>query len=188
MVHTAGIDTPSLGGALRGTRARVRDDVELTRFIRDEHPRIVRMLSLYCGDRELAADLAQEALARACRDWSKVSSLESPGAWVRRVAINLANSAARRRKVHSKAQDLLTREERQPPDGPDVASAVAVRAALAALPPRARMAIVLRYFADLSVADSAAAMGCAEGTVKALTFEGINLLRQSGLIEVEADE
>lgn len=179
MVHTS--DAAFVGGVVPGLRARIDHDAELTAFIRVEHPRLVGMLALYCGDRDVAADLAQEALARACRDWDKVSALECPGAWTRRVAINLANSAARRRKVHLRAQELLSSEGRLPGGDGDDADAIAVRAALATLPPRARMAVVLRYFADLSVADTARAMGCAEGTVKALTFEGINLLRRAGL-------
>jgi RNA polymerase sigma factor (sigma-70 family) len=62
---------------------------------------------------------------------------------------------------------------------------VAVRAAVAALPPRQRAAIVLRYFADLSVRVTAAVMGCAEGTVKALTSKAISALRARGLVDDE---
>jgi len=57
-----------------------------------------------------------------------------------------------------------------------------VRAGLRALPDRQRLAVVLRYFADLSVADTAAAIGCPEGTVKTLTREAIRALRGAGLI------
>ncbi|CAN5435410.1 hypothetical protein BH23ACT7_BH23ACT7_03670 [soil metagenome] len=47
-------------------------------FCHREHRRLVGALTLYCGDAELARDLAQEALARACRDWSKVSRMAAP--------------------------------------------------------------------------------------------------------------
>jgi len=55
-------------------------------FCHREHRRLVGALTLYCGDAELARDLAQEALARACRDWSKVSRMAAPGAYVHRRA------------------------------------------------------------------------------------------------------
>jgi RNA polymerase sigma factor (sigma-70 family) len=51
---------------------------------------------------------------------------------------------------------------------------------VAGLPPRQRAAVVLRYFADLSVAETAAAMGCAQGTIKALTSQGLGTLRSRG--------
>jgi RNA polymerase sigma factor (sigma-70 family) len=62
------------------------------------------------------------------------------------------------------------------PSGADVADAVAVRAAVATLPRRERAAIVLRYFADLSVNDTAAVMRCRPGTVKSLTSHAITKL------------
>lgn len=154
----------------------VEDDPRIA-FVQREHPRIVGALALYCGDLDLAEELAQEALARACRDWSHVSTLRAPGAWAHRVAINLANSWFRRRKAeqrararHGPSDDGVGREA-------DAADVLALRQAVAALPPRQRAAVVLRYFSDLPVADVAAAMGCAEGTVKALTSKGIANLR-----------
>lgn len=186
MVHTARLGAPYVHDVAAPVPCTRDTGAELTAFIRTEQPRLVGMLALYCGDRELAADLVQEALARACRDWGVVSGLESPGGWVRRVAINLANSAARRQKVHARAYESLVHGTAVAEENDD-AGAIALRSALAKLPPRARMAVVLRYFDDLSVADTAKAMGCAEGTVKALTFEGINLLRRAGLGEVVAD-
>jgi len=59
----------------------------------------------------------------------------------------------------------------------DHADRLAVRAAVAGLPDRQRAALVLRYFADLSLADTAEAMGCAPGTVKALTHQALAGLR-----------
>lgn len=55
-------------------------------FFLVEYPRLVPMLSAWCGDRETAQDLAQDALVQAEARWSDVAVLDSPGAWVRRVA------------------------------------------------------------------------------------------------------
>src|SRR4051794_33589310 len=73
------------------------DDVD--GFCRREWPRLVGALSLFTGDADLAEELAQETLARVCRDWRRVSQLAAPGAWAHRVAINLARSHFRHRAV-----------------------------------------------------------------------------------------
>jgi RNA polymerase sigma-70 factor (sigma-E family) len=157
----------------------VADEDPRAAFVRREHPRLVGALSLYCGDLDVAEEVAQEALARACRDWSRLAGMRSPGAWTHRVAINLANSWYRRRSAeqrararHGPSDDGVGREA-------DSADVLAVRQAVAALPRRQRAAVVLRYFSDLPVTEVADALGCAEGTVKALTHKGIaNLRRQ----------
>jgi RNA polymerase sigma factor (sigma-70 family) len=148
-------------------------------FCRREWPRLVGALSLFTGDADLAEELAQETLARVCRDWRKVSQLAAPGAWAHRVAINLARSYFRHRAVvrkHTSALAAIATVD------DDTASALAVRHAVAQLPVRQRSALVLRYFADLSVAETADAMRCPEGTVKTLTRQAILALRDQGLV------
>jgi RNA polymerase sigma factor (sigma-70 family) len=163
------------------------EQTELSAFCRREWPRLVGTLSLYTGDGDLAQELAQETLARVCRDWRTVSRLAAPGAWAHQVALNLARSQFRRRAVARRLDPRAAAPDRV--DAPDVASAVAIRDALRRLPDRQRMAIVLRYFADLSVADTATAMRCPPGTVKTLTREAIIGLRSAGLIsETDTDE
>lgn len=137
------------------------------------HPRLVRSLALYCGDARTGEDLAQEALALAFRDWSTVKQTDHPEAWVHRVGMNLAHSWFRRARIG--------RERTQPtdPDRPDEPETrLTVRAAVASLPRRQRQALVLRYFVDLSIRDTATAMQCAEGTVRALSSQAIDALRQ----------
>ncbi len=155
-------------------------DADVATFCRREWPRLVGSLSLFTGDRDLAQELAQETLARVCRDWRKVSTLDAPGAWAHRVALNLARSHFRHRAVARRHASRL--EALAHTDEPDAASAIAVRAAVARLPLRPRTALVLRYFADLSVAETAEAMRCPEGTVKTLTRQAILTLRTAGLI------
>jgi RNA polymerase sigma factor (sigma-70 family) len=155
---------------------------EVSAFCRREWPRLVGSLSLFTGDGDLAQELAQETLARVCRDWHKVSSLDAPGAWAHRVALNLARSHFRHRAVARRHTSRLVAAAEARADEPDAATAVAVRAAVAELPLRQRTALVLRYFADLSVAETAETMRCPEGTVKTLTRSAILALRTAGLI------
>jgi RNA polymerase sigma-70 factor (ECF subfamily) len=163
------------------------DREDLASVCRREWPRLVGSLSLYTGDRHLAEELAQEALARLCRDWSRVQSHDSPTAWVHRVAINLSRSHWRRVAVGRRAQRRLEAQHRSTADT-DVATALALRTAVAALPARQRAALVLRYFADLSVAETAAAMRCPEGTVKTLTRAAIAALRSQDLVADTRDQ
>lgn len=141
------------------------------------HPRLVKSLALFCGDASGAEELAQEALVRAWDRWPAVSQMANPEGWVFRVAFNLATSRARRRAVEARA--LAAAASAPPPGAPDVDDALAVRSAVAALPPRERAAIVLRYFADLPVNEVAAVMRCQPGTVKSLTSHAMAHLDRS---------
>lgn len=158
---------------------------QVERFCHREYPRLYGTLRLYCGDVWLAEELAQEALARAVRHWDTVSRMEAPGAWVHRVAINLANSAFRRSAAERRA--LRRAPLADSAEDPDNATVVAVRRAVAALPPRQREVVILRFFHDLPVRVAAERMGCAEGTVKGLLFDAIRSLRGQGL-EVTVDD
>lgn len=111
---------------------------------------------------------------RAWERWPEVVAADSPVAWVHRVAFNLATSRFRRRAVERRAYRRVAGADATA--GPDL-TAVVVRAAVTQLPERQRAALVLRYFADLSIDDSATAMDCAPGTVKALTNQAIASLR-----------
>ncbi|MEV4618595.1 SigE family RNA polymerase sigma factor [Asanoa sp. NPDC049573] len=126
---------------------------------------LTHQLFAHTGDLAEAQDVVQEAF---CRAWPRWSTLDDPGAWVRRVAWNLATSRWRR------ARRLLhltrgAREEHSPGPGPD---RVALRAALASLPERQRQAVVLFYLADVSIAEIAELTGAAEGTVKSWLHRG----------------
>jgi RNA polymerase sigma-70 factor (sigma-E family) len=144
-------------------------------FCRREHPRLVGTLSLYCGDVAVAEEIAQEALYRACRRWPQVAEMAAPGAWVHRVAVNLANSAYRRRRLERRV--AAGPPAPVDPDDPDVAGALVVRQAVAVLPRRQRAALVLRHFGGYSVAETAELLGVSEGAVKQLTHRAITALR-----------
>jgi RNA polymerase sigma-70 factor (sigma-E family) len=152
-------------------------DVELEAFIAAESPRLVGLLALYVGDAGLAEELAQEALIRLCQHWPRVRRMERPAGWLTRVALNLARSSWRRKAAERRALARCGPPMQESLD-PDVALTLAVRQAVAALPERQRRALVLRYYAQRSVEEAAADMGCAEGTVKSLTSKAIASLRR----------
>jgi RNA polymerase sigma factor (sigma-70 family) len=149
---------------------------DLVDFCRDQQSRLIGMLTLYCSNRDVAEELTQEVLARACLNWSKVRRMALPEAWTYRVAINLANSYFRRRRAEHRAKRKW--QGRSHDDGDvDHADAVAVRQAVARLPRRQKTTLVLRYFSDLSVSHVAELMECPESTVKTLTRRAIATLR-----------
>jgi DNA-directed RNA polymerase specialized sigma24 family protein len=71
-------------------------DAELSGFIETEYAKLVGVLGFYTGDPWVTEELAQESLVRLWQHWRKVRRLDSPSAWLHRVAINLANSRHRR--------------------------------------------------------------------------------------------
>jgi RNA polymerase sigma-70 factor, ECF subfamily len=136
---------------------------EFDSFFRIEYPKLVALGAAMTGSHESGRDLAQEALLRSYRDWNRLAGLEVPGAWVRRVLINLAIDARRTSRSHER-QLVPPPAETVTFDDPDVNGWwTAVRA----LPDRQRAVVVLHYLEDRSVADVASVLGIAEGTVKA---------------------
>lgn len=141
---------------------------------RREYPLVVRTAFLITGDREEAADVTQEAFARAYQHWRKVRTMDRPGAWLQRVASNLAISWRRRGRYRSRIAEV-------PEVGvhdPDVTDEVVLLEAMRLLTPAQRAAIVLRFYADQSVDQTARALGKRPGTVRALTAQGMARLRE----------
>ncbi len=134
-------------------------------FFLVEYPRLVPMLTAWCGDRETARDLAQDALVQAEARWTDVAVLDNPGAWVRRVALNRSSNEARRRRREAAAVGRLGRRAADPTAEPATPDAELWRS-VRSLPRAQRQAVVLRYVDDLALADIALVIGCSEGTVK----------------------
>jgi RNA polymerase sigma-70 factor (sigma-E family) len=120
-------------------------------------------------------DVAQEAYLRVHRAWAGLDPDKAP-AYLRQTVVNLARSALRRRRTARAHQPLLA----APAAAGDRIDAIVERdtqvAALRGLPRRQREAVVLRYHADLTTADTAAAMGCSAGAVKAYACRGLAAL------------
>lgn len=140
-------------------------DPELTRFVREQHPRLVGSLGLYTGDADLAEELAAEALARVARDWDTLRGMASPGAYAHRIAINLANSWFRRRQALRRAMARRGPDETVHRDV-DTGLVLSVREAVARLPRRQRACVVLHYFDGLSTPEVATALEVTAGTVR----------------------
>ncbi|HET7488379.1 MAG TPA: sigma factor [Acidimicrobiales bacterium] len=163
---------------------RDEDRAALEDFCRLQFPRLVALLSIYCGDPATAEDLAQETLARVWRRWDRVRRLDAPELWARRVALNLANSWFRRRRAGARA---VGRAAAFVAPAPAPAGDDGFLRLVAGLAPRQRAALVLRFHEDLSVAETARLLRCREGTVKALTSQALDALRRQGVAVEDAD-
>jgi RNA polymerase sigma-70 factor (ECF subfamily) len=135
-------------------------------FFMAEFPRLVTMLTAWTGDRQTAEDLAQEALVQAESDWNRVAVLDSPGTWVRRVALNRSLNERRRRGRERGAVGRLTTVRFDASCDVGEVDDDVVWAAVRVLPLAQRQAVVLRYVDDLPLTQIAEVMGCREGTVK----------------------
>ncbi len=142
-------------------------------FVERWSPALLRVAFLLTGDRGLAEDLLQTALLKTSRRWSRIADQQAAYPYVRRVLVTTSASWRRRRRV---GEVLTDRLPEQSAAGGDPAPGRAV-AALEALPPRMRAVIVLRYYEDLSEADTAAALGCSVGSVKSQASRGLARLR-----------
>lgn len=132
-------------------------------FFRQELRPLMALATAIAGA-DRAEEIAQEALLRAHREWGRIARYDKPGAWVRRVTINLATSSQRRRSAERRAlQRVATRRQLDapPPEVDDFWTLVR------RLPDRQAAAVALHYLEDLGVAEIADALGCAEGTAKA---------------------
>lgn len=144
--------------------------------------RLMRSAYLLCGDRQIAEDLLQVTIMRTARRWGAAQA--APEAYARAVLVNLARDRARRSKrrldeVLGDSQDVAPGRHGQVADHAElVADREALLAALSALPQRQREVIVLRFYADLSVSDTAAAIGASEGTVMSYTSRALARLRE----------
>jgi RNA polymerase sigma-70 factor (ECF subfamily) len=157
--------------------------VDVETFCRRVSPRLVRTLIATTGDRHLAQEVTQEALARAWERWDTVSRLDAPEAWCYRVAINLATSQFRRRAALKRAMRRVPQPswtiEPPPQEDPQL------QRALATLPDQQRQVVALRFLADLSVDETAQVLRIPVGTVKSASSRALAALRS--IIEQEVE-
>ena len=130
-------------------------------FYRAEFPAMRALARNISGDGAVAEDLVQEAFTKAHQQWPKISQYDRPGAWLRRVTINLAIS--RRRRVGREIAALRRKAfERQPEPVPEIDDEV--WAAVRRLPPRQRAVVALFYQEDRSTKDIAEILECTVST------------------------
>jgi RNA polymerase sigma-70 factor (sigma-E family) len=169
-------------------RKRWSADLEVTKLYSLHYRALVRLAVLLVRDVPTAEDVVQDAFVAMDGGWQRLRDANSALAYLRQAVVNRSRSVLRHRTV-------VDKNLQQPP--PDMPSAEhdalmllersAVVAALRKLPGRQREAIVLRYYADLSEAEVAAAMGISRGAVKSHTARGMAALRAELGQETQAD-
>jgi len=133
-------------------------------FFREEYLSMVSLARMVSGDSNLGEDLAQDAFRRAHENWDRIQEFDRPGAWVRRVTINLATS--KKKKVAREAIKLVrlatdTKPYTDPPTIKDPLWAL-----VSQLPAKQRAAVVLHYQDDFAVKDIAKILECTESTTR----------------------
>ncbi|MBM7516102.1 SigE family RNA polymerase sigma factor [Nocardioides nitrophenolicus] len=153
-------------------------------YVAARGPALWRSAWLLTGDRHRAEDLVQTALLKCWRRWDRIADPQAVDAYVRRTMVTTYTDWWRRRWNG----EVPTGELPEPAAGEvDPGVRQDVVAALARLPRGQRAVVVLRYFDDLTEAQTAAALGIGIGTVKSQTSRALRTLRESGLLE-ESDD
>jgi RNA polymerase sigma-70 factor (sigma-E family) len=149
---------------------------QFTEFVTARTPSLLRLAYVLTGDRHAAEDLLQSALTKTAGRWGSVR--DSPEAYVRKVMYHeqVGRWRSPRWRRESVAATVPERPVRDPSEEIDLR--LALERALMTLPPRRRVAIVLRYFEDLPEADVARLMGCSVGTVRSQTHRALARLRE----------
>lgn len=152
-------------------------------FYRANYRSVVGIVFTLSGSRTASEELAQEAFVKAHRNWQQLEAHPSPEAWVKRVAINLSHSSARRAIVEAKVLTRLSRERPRVEELPEPAGRLweAVRA----LPRNQAIAVTLRYHDDQPIEQIAEILDCAPATVRVHLHRGRQTLATQLDLELE---
>lgn len=154
--------------------ARPPTQEQFDEFAQAAWPRLYRSAYLLVGDHGRAEDLVQTALAKTFGSWGRVRTLEAAPAYARQVLFNTAMTWFRRASWN---REQPTEVLPDPGHENDPTTRSVLLDAVAALPPRQRAVVVLRFYEDLDVRRTAAVLGCSEGTVKSQTSLALDKLR-----------
>ncbi|WP_137993982.1 SigE family RNA polymerase sigma factor [Streptomyces vilmorinianum] len=151
-------------------------------FAESAYASLLRTARLLTGDPHAAEDLVQAALVKVYLRWGGSARWDSPQAYARKVVVNLY-ATWRRRRWHT---EVVRPENDSAPDAHDMAAGADARLelarALASLPRAQRAVVVLRFYEDLSVEQTAELLGCSPGTVKSRTNRALERLRAGGAL------
>jgi len=161
---------------------RQQDVSAFTDLVATRSGALFRTAYLVVGDHQLAQDLLQEALVKAYAAWPRLRDPSKAEAYVRRTIVTTATSWRRRRSFHERPVESVP-DERSDDVTEHLAVHDAVWSELRRLPPRQRAALVLRFYEDLSEAQTAEAMGCSIGTVKSQVSDALAKLRARAGLE-----
>lgn len=173
------VDSPQPPDHLRWLATADSPAAEFEAFVRARTPALLRAAYLLTGDQHLAEDLVQSALARAHRSWKRLDRTGNAEAYTRQIMYRLQLSWWRRRRVAESMPGELP--ERAGAGDRDAADATALRMtlrqALLKLTPKQRAVLVLRFYEDRTVNETAELLGVNIGTVKSQTARALAQLR-----------
>ena len=152
----------------------MRDEAGYTEYVTVRLPRLRRAAYLLCGDVHRADDIVQATLVALYRHWANARRAENTDAYVHRM---LVRRFLDERRLGWARVALTGRVPDRPAPESAAAEPADIQAALRRLPPGQRAVLVLRFLCDLSVAETASALNCSEGNVKAQTARGLAALR-----------
>lgn len=154
-----------------------RDRVAFTEFVAARSGALYRAAYLMVGDAQLAQDLVQEALTKTYVAWPHLRDPANAEAYTRKAITTTAISWFRRKRWTAERPTGIMPDRASIGHDDAVTQREWLWRALQTLPARQRAAIVLRFYEDLTEAQTAAAMGCAVGTVKSQVSAGLQKLR-----------
>jgi len=150
-------------------------------YVAGRSTRLLKTAWLLTGDWHLAEDLLQTALAKTSLAWHRIERWESVDAYVRKAMVTTYATWWRRKwRGETPTRELPEQLSSDPYQEIDLRESV--RRVLLTLPARQRAVVVLRYFEDLSEAETAAALGCSVGAVKSHSSRALARLRESSLL------
>ena len=159
-------------------RTRKDRDADFSAYLAARQPALLRTAYLLTGQRADAEDLLQVSLAKLYLAWDRVRDRESVDAYVRRIMVNEQNSLWRRAwKRRELAVDEVP-EQAPHTDRPDDGSSDALWSFVQSLPKKQRAVVVLRYYEELSEAETADVLGISVGTVKSQCSRALAALRE----------
>jgi len=162
-------------------RNRAEADKDFTEFAVGAYPALLKTARLMTSDLHAAEDMVQNALERVYVRWHRHASWDSPHAYARQVLVNLVIKATKR-KWHNEIAHAVPPERDAAGGVEHTAERRDLGVALRSLPAAQRVALVLRYYEDLSVEETARTLGCSAGTVKSRTNRALTALRTSGVL------
>jgi RNA polymerase sigma-70 factor (sigma-E family) len=160
-------------------RVRPETEQDYVEFVTHQANALCRTAYLLCGDWRRAEDATQEALIRLYRVWGRIQRKGAVAAYARKVVVSTTLDALRRKSSQEVVggDDYFANETDHSDPLGVLENRLVITKALAELPPRQRACVVLRYFDELSVEETAAALDCRPGTVKSQTLRALEKLR-----------
>ena len=154
-------------------------EADFSAYVRARQKTFARFAYLLTGDPYSAEDLVQSALAKVYAKWDHISGLESPDAYVRKIMVNEHTTWWRRTWRHRERTDSELIRVMDPAGADAPAHDSELWAHVRSLAPQQRAAVVLRYYEDLTEAQTAEILGVSVGTVKSHTSRALSSLRRS---------